>query len=397
MSTITYSPPFTVDTIINALGTVTSPLFAVIIPAIVALYDYYQSASPIALSSLDGLKEFLFSRYRWCGYVVIFILVRAINDFLSRRARNNGVLTPDKPKWDRDVVVVTGGATGIGANVVRVLSRNHRAKIAVLDICEPTYEPAANGAPEILFIKTDVSSTEAIAKAHATIREHFGTSPSYVIGVAGVVRAGRLLDTEPEYIRRTFEINSLAHVIQAREFLPAMLERNHGHYVTVASSASYYGPPMLGPYCISKAAALSFHEQLRVELRVVEKRPNVRTSVFTPTKVKTTLGHGLSSGKLGFFHPDLESLQVALSIVEAVNSGESHNVSQPYITWLLPFARALPAWYLSLIAILGDTDVAVTENSIRESYKIGYASNWSKEQIESVFGRQYIEMQGDAK
>ncbi|WFD35960.1 putative secondary metabolism biosynthetic enzyme [Malassezia cuniculi] len=395
MSKITYTPPFTIDSIFRALDVVPFSLpFSVIIPVLTALYDRRNAIDPIAVSSLSALKELLFTRYKWSGYVVVFILLRALSRHLSRRARNNGILTPDKPNWDRDVVVVTGGATGIGCDIVRVLSRNHRAKIAVLDICAPQYEPAANGAPEILYIKTDVTSAEAIAKAHATIREHFGVSPSYVVGCAGAVRGGSLLSVEPRHFQRIYDINAVAHIHLAQEFLPAMIERNHGHYVTVASSAAYYSPAMLGPYCMSKAAALTFHEQLLVELRVVYKRPNIRASVYTPTKVKTLLGHGLSSSKMSFLHPDLDALHVATSIVDTLNSGESQNVSQPYITYLLPFVRALPAWYHAFVSMLGDTDEAVTEKSIVDSFKNGYGKNWSKEDFEALWGSSASKLAG---
>lgn len=385
MAKITYTPPFTIDSVIRALDIVPFSLpFAAIIPVLTLLFDQRKVLDTFTIPSLSGWKDLLFTKHKWSGYTVIFILVRTLSRLLSRRARNNGLLTPDKPDWNRDIVVVTGGSTGIGSDVVKVLKYNHNAKVAVLDIAEPEYELAS--APGVLFIKTDVADPEEVAKAHATIREHFGASPSYVVSCAGIILGGSLLQLKPKYVQRVLDVNTLGNVVMAQEFIPAMIECNHGHFVTIASSGSYISPPMMSSYCMSKAAALTFHEQLQAELRVVEKCPNIRTSVFTPTKVRTLLGHGLSTSKHEFLHPDLDTIQVALSVVDALNSGESQNVSQPYITWLLPFVRALPAWYGALVAFLGDTDSAVTQESIESTIRAGYGRNWSSEYVEKLFG-----------
>lgn len=385
MAKITYTPPFTIDSVIRALDIVPFSLpFAAIIPILTLLFDQRNAPNTFSIPSLSGWKDLLFIKYKWSGYAVIFILVRALSRLLSRRARNNGLLTPDKPDWNRDIVVVTGGSAGIGGDVVKILRCNHNAKVAVLDIAEPTYELASG--PGVLFIKTDVANAEEVAKAHAAIREHFGASPSYVVSCAGIVRGGSVLRLEPKFVQRVLNVNTLAHVVMAQEFVPAMIERNHGHFVTIASSAAYFSPPMMSAYCMSKSAALTFHEQLQAEMRVVEKCPKIRTSVFTPTKVRTLLGHGLSTSKHKFLHPDLDTIQVAMSVVDALNSGESQHVSQPYITWLLPFVRAFPAWYCALLAFIGDTDSAVTQETIESSIRAGYGRNWSSEYVEKLFG-----------
>ena len=53
-----------------------------------------------------------------------------------------------------------------------------------------------------------------------------------------------------------------------KSFLPGMIERNHGHIVTIASSAGLFGVCTLADYCASKFAAVGFDESLRHELFV---------------------------------------------------------------------------------------------------------------------------------
>jgi all-trans-retinol dehydrogenase (NAD+) len=47
-----------------------------------------------------------------------------------------------------------------------------------------------------------------------------------------------------------------------KAFLPSMLDTDHGHIVTIASSAGFFGTPYLVDYCSSKFAALGLHEAL---------------------------------------------------------------------------------------------------------------------------------------
>lgn len=57
-----------------------------------------------------------------------------------------------------------------------------------------------------------------------------------------------------------------------------MIERNHGHVVTVASMSSYVVPPQIVDYAATKASAVAFHEGLTNELRSRYKADKVRTT-----------------------------------------------------------------------------------------------------------------------
>ncbi|KAL4402391.1 oxidoreductase [Malassezia pachydermatis] len=378
-----FKAPFTLDTIVNFLDVVPfSAPFLVILPLAALVMDRRgQSVSQILtnLPTLRGWYELLSKRHVWLYRIMIVVVLRLVSKRLSRRAINLGVPKADRPNWKKDVMVITGGATGIGKVVVELVSRRYGGRIAVLDVAEPTYAPAANGAPEILYVRTDVTKAESIAAAHEKIKQTFGESPSIVVSCAGIAIGGSILDVSTNAFRRTFEINALANVNLAKEFLPFMVKNNHGHYMTVASSASYYSLPMLGPYSLSKAAALAFHETLRAELRAVYNAPRVRTSIVTPTKVKTLLGYALKDTKNQFINRVLEPIEVATAMVDALDSGLGHSVSQPWSTKILPFIRAMPEWFRSFIAATGDTDQAVTAESIASGLKAGYGKSLGAE------------------
>ena len=79
-----------------------------------------------------------------------------------------------------------------------------------------------------------------------------------LINNAGIVSGQSLLEIEDEKIEATFGVNTLSLFWTAKAFLPAMVERNHGHIVTIASSAGLVGVSKLTDYCASKWAAVGF-------------------------------------------------------------------------------------------------------------------------------------------
>lgn len=68
-----------------------------------------------------------------------------------------------------------------------------------------------------------------------------------LINNAGVVRGKSILDSSEKDIRFTFDVNSLAHYWIIKEFLPSLVENNHGMVVTVASIAAWCTGKCLAP------------------------------------------------------------------------------------------------------------------------------------------------------
>lgn len=58
----------------------------------------------------------------------------------------------------------------------------------------------------------------------------------------------------------TLRTNLLAPLLLSEEFLPHMIERNHGHIVNISSLSAYIPPAGLADYAASKAGLVAFHE-----------------------------------------------------------------------------------------------------------------------------------------
>ncbi|KAJ5663559.1 hypothetical protein N7507_004290 [Penicillium longicatenatum] len=177
-------------------------------------------------------------------------LCSRVNSYLSRRALND--VTAILP-WDseREVVVVTGGSSGIGAAIVELLA--HRGS-------------------NTFFFKVDLAKAEAIKSIATNIRSEHG-DPTVLINNAGIEFNKPMFGLEESQIRRTFDVNILAHFLLVQEFLPAMVSGNHGHVVSVASLASFTTSAI---NVDTKFAALAFYEGLSQELRHIYNAPGVR-------------------------------------------------------------------------------------------------------------------------
>ena len=73
-----------------------------------------------------------------------------------------------------------------------------------------------------------------------------------------------------------------------------MLEKNHGHVVTIASLAGFFGVCGLCDYCASKAGAVGFDESLYMELGVMKKN-GVHTTVICPFFINTGMFDGVKT------------------------------------------------------------------------------------------------------
>lgn len=145
--------------------------------------------------------------------------------------------------------------------------------VVALDVRPPTTALPSNAK----FYKADVSSFEDIHETAERIRKEVG-NPTVLINNAGVAAGNTILDEPEEDIRRVFNVNIVSHFGMIKEFLPYMVQHDHGHIVTVASLASFMVNASNVDYACTKAAALAFHEGLSLELRHMYKAKRVRTT-----------------------------------------------------------------------------------------------------------------------
>jgi short-subunit dehydrogenase len=166
------------------------------------------------------------------------------------------------------MVFLTGASSGLGA----ALARRYAAQGATLGLVarrEPGLAAlaAALAPATVATYAADVRDAEAMTKAGADFVARFGT-PDIVIGNAGISR-GTLTELAADLpaFRTVLETNVLGLVHTFHPFIGPMTRARSGTLVGIASVAGFRGMPGSGAYCGSKAAAITYLESLRVELR----------------------------------------------------------------------------------------------------------------------------------
>ena len=200
--------------------------------------------------------------YFW-GLVLIFVTIRGVYSVL----KNHGLLPKKSVKGEH--VFITGGGNGIG-KLMSIILAKQGAKVTVSDInkewAEETAKMITEKGGEAIAVQCDVTSVEQISESAKTARKSFG-DVTILINNAGIVSGKKILEISHKLAEKTLQVNTLAHIYTVKEFLPSMIKKNHGHIVSIASSAGLVGCPGLVDYCASKYGAVGFDESLRLEMK----------------------------------------------------------------------------------------------------------------------------------
>ncbi|KAL1961042.1 hypothetical protein VTO42DRAFT_4930 [Malbranchea cinnamomea] len=300
--------------------------------------------------------------------LLVLAVLRAANRSLSHWVLNNWTRSgPWRP--ERELVLLTGGCSGIGKQIMLDLARETGVRIVILDLNEPTFDLP----PNVFFYAADVTSPASIKAAADQIRAAHG-DPTILINNAGVGYDGTILDEPEDRIRRTFNVNTMSHFWMVREFLPAMVRRNHGHVVTIASMASFLAIGEMVDYCCTKASALAFHEGLTQELRRWYRAPRVRTSVIHPQWVRTPMVQQLSDAGSAFRMPIMGPEVVSRAVVRQIVAQRSGQVILPASSSGLSLLRAAPIWLQEIARNIGSgmiKDVKDREEQLKGALKKG--------------------------
>ncbi|KAG0351598.1 hypothetical protein BC939DRAFT_480443 [Gamsiella multidivaricata] len=273
--------------------------------------------------------------------------------------------TGEKADWEDEVVLITGGASGIGLLLAESLAIR-RITVVALDI-----QPVKTALDIDSYI-CDVSSPEDIARVAKEIREDVG-EPTILINNAAIVNGQSILDLSAEDIKRTMNVNFLGQAYMIKEFLPDMIKNNHGHVVTISSAMGIMSAPRIGndqlrlstiakaptDYAASKAAVKAFHETLETEIKYLYKAPGVKTTLVCCGRIATGMFQGVQE-RLPFFTPILEPLEVVRKIVASIEQRRGRNqIMLPFYVNFVPLVSILPGWFQDLARTISGADRAM--------------------------------------
>jgi NAD(P)-dependent dehydrogenase (short-subunit alcohol dehydrogenase family) len=165
---------------------------------------------------------------------------------------------------DSAVVLITGPARGIGAELARVLAAKG-ARVSLVGL-EPERLAALSAelGPGHRWFECDVTDQAALDRAVAGTLEAFG-GIDVVVANAGIASLGTLRATPPEALARVVDVNLTGVVRTVRATVDAVVARE-GYYLLVSSLAALAPMPGLAVYAAAKSGVEQLANALRIEL-----------------------------------------------------------------------------------------------------------------------------------
>ena len=166
------------------------------------------------------------------------------------------------------VVLISGGASGIGEAFVRAFAGN-AARVAFVDLQQDAGtalagELAGSKHPP-LFLRCDLTDTDALKAALAEASQKLGPAAVLINNAANDQRQ-RFADVTPDELDRTISVNFRHVYFACQAVIPQMIERGGGSIVNMSSMAWVAGAPNLAAYASAKAAIVGLTHSLAREM-----------------------------------------------------------------------------------------------------------------------------------
>jgi NAD(P)-dependent dehydrogenase (short-subunit alcohol dehydrogenase family) len=195
---------------------------------------------------------------------------------------------------DGKVAVITGSSRGIGRAIaermaeqgarVVVSSRKEAACLEVVAAIE-----ARHGKGRAIAVPASISSKDDIGRLIEETMAAFGRIDILVCNAASNPYYGPMAGISDDQFRKILDNNIVSNHWLVQLVAPQMIERRDGSIIIVSSIGGLRGSPVIGAYCISKAADAQLARNLAVEYGP----HNVRVNCISPGLIKTDFARAL--------------------------------------------------------------------------------------------------------
>jgi len=211
-------------------------------------------------------------------------------------------------------VIITGSANGIGSSLSRAFKERNVESMILVDLDELNNTKLSNEVGGIPY-KADVGSEDDIIKLVEFAKQEMGGIDIFCSN-AGISGAGGLLNTSNEDWSNIWNVNVMSHIHAAKHTLPIMLEQGSGYFMNTASAAGLLTQLGAAGYSVTKSAAVSFAEWLKITYG----ERGIGVSCLCPQGVRTPMVEDAPEivGSLVSIDGLLEPNVVAKEVIECI-------------------------------------------------------------------------------
>jgi len=192
------------------------------------------------------------------------------------------------------VALITGGSRGIGLAIAEAYAAAG-AKVAIASRKQEAVDEAAENlrraGGDALGVAAHTGDGAAVAALVERVAGHFGGLDILVNNAATNPHFGPFLTAEDSHWDKILDVNVKGYFRVAKACIPFMRQRGGGKIINVASVAGLEPQPMMGVYCVSKAAVLMMTQVLAAEVAA----DNIQVNAIAPGFVKTKFSQVLWS------------------------------------------------------------------------------------------------------
>lgn len=188
-------------------------------------------------------------------------------------------------KMDGKVAIITGGASGLGAEDARVLAREG-ARVVITDMQEDLGAKVAAEIPNCVFLHHDVRDEARWHEIVADTLRRFGRLDT-LVNNAGLVRFGTVEDLSYEDYKLQTDVMSGGTFLGCKAALPHMSRDGSGSIINMASVGGIKGISAIPAYAAAKAGIIGMTRSIAVHCR--EQGYRIRVNSIAPGGIVTPM------------------------------------------------------------------------------------------------------------
>ncbi len=209
-----------------------------------------------------------------------------------------------------ETALITGASGGLGKDFAQIFAEKGYNLILIAR-SEEKLNNIAKELEEKYKIKAtvlvqDLSEANSASKIYSEVKNK-AINVDVLVNNAGFGKIGAFIDEKPSTFTEMLNLNVTALTELTALFLPAMIERNKGKILNIASTAAFQSLPNFGVYAASKAYVLNFTEALHYEL----KDTNIAVTALCPGPTVTGFAKRANAETSGLFKNAMDSQTVA--------------------------------------------------------------------------------------